>query len=81
MPRAGGSGIIPTRVCRFRLTSRGAEEERQDAITRKIVVNLNLQVLLAHEDEKQVYEYDSVSGDNDHPTDPGTFSIFRKERK
>lgn len=48
---------------------------------KNIEVNLKRQVLFAYENDKKVYEFDCVSGDEDHPTNIGTFTIFRKERK
>jgi lipoprotein-anchoring transpeptidase ErfK/SrfK len=44
-----------------------------------IVVNLEEQMVEAFEDKKKVFEFICVSGDEDHPTDKGTFKIFRKE--
>ena len=44
-----------------------------------IVVNLEEQTVQAFEGDKQVYDFICVSGDESHPTDQGTFKIFRKE--
>ena len=45
---------------------------------RHIVVNLDEQMVRAFEDDNQVYEFICVSGDDEHPTDKGTFKIFEK---
>lgn len=46
---------------------------------KKIVVNLEEQMVEAFEDDERVYQFICVTGDDDHPTDKGTFRIFRKE--
>jgi lipoprotein-anchoring transpeptidase ErfK/SrfK len=50
------------------------------ASTKKIIVKLNRQVLLAMEHNDVLAEFDCVTGDEEHPTDVGRFQIFRKER-
>ena len=48
---------------------------------RKIIkVSLARQSLDAYENDKLVYRFDCVTGTSDHPTEPGTFSIFKKDR-
>ncbi len=44
-----------------------------------IAVDLEEQMVRAYEDDKQVYEFICVSGDDDLPTDKGVFAIYRKE--
>jgi lipoprotein-anchoring transpeptidase ErfK/SrfK len=44
-----------------------------------IEVDLEEQKVEAFEDGQRVFEFICVSGDDDHPTDKGEFSIFRKE--
>ena len=44
-----------------------------------IAVDLEEQMVRAYEDDKQIYEFICVSGDDDHPTDKGVFKIFRKQ--
>ena len=44
-----------------------------------IVVNLEEQTVQAYEDDKKVYDFICVSGDESHPTDKGVFTIDRKE--
>ncbi len=46
---------------------------------KSIIVDLQDQSVEAFEDGKSVYKFICVSGDDDHPTDKGTFKIFRKE--
>ncbi len=48
---------------------------------KRISVNLDRQILQAFDNNKLVYEFDCVSGDQDHPTDKGRFQVFRKHRK
>ena len=48
---------------------------------RKIIkVSLDRQSLEAYENDKLIYQFDCVTGTSDHPTEPGTFSIFKKDR-
>lgn len=47
---------------------------------KSISVNLGQQILVAYEGKAEVFRFDCVSGDDGHPTDRGTFSIFRKNR-
>ncbi|MBI4795239.1 MAG: L,D-transpeptidase [Deltaproteobacteria bacterium] len=44
-----------------------------------IVVNLEEQMVEAFEDDERVYQFICVTGDDDHPTDKGTFKIYRKQ--
>lgn len=46
---------------------------------KQIKVSLEEQMVRAYEDDELVHEFICVSGDDDHPTDTGTFKIFRKE--
>ena len=50
-------------------------------IVTRIVVNLERQVLLAYENNREVYEFHCVTGDKDHPTPRGNFRVYRKHRK
>jgi lipoprotein-anchoring transpeptidase ErfK/SrfK len=52
-------------------------------IVTKIVVSLERQKLLAHENATIVYEFDCATGDSQNPTPRGNFSILpgRKHRK
>lgn len=45
---------------------------------KRIQVSLKQQYLEAYEGERRVYRFPCMSGDSDHPTDPGTFKIIRK---
>jgi lipoprotein-anchoring transpeptidase ErfK/SrfK len=47
---------------------------------KKIVVDLTNQTLEAIDAGQRVYQFDCVTGDSAHPTDKGTFKIFRKDR-
>jgi lipoprotein-anchoring transpeptidase ErfK/SrfK len=46
---------------------------------KRIEVSLEEQMVRAYEDDTLVYEFICVTGDDDHPTDSGTFKIFRKQ--
>ena len=46
---------------------------------KRIVVNLDEQRVEAFEGDEKVFDFICVSGDENHPTDTGTFKIFRKE--
>ena len=46
---------------------------------KRIKVLLGRQVLIAYEGARQVFEFDCATGDKDHPTEPGHFTVFRKE--
>jgi len=48
-------------------------------MTKRIEINLADQTLTAFDGTSQVYSFDCISGDDDHPTDPGTFHIFLKD--
>ena len=43
-----------------------------------IKVNLVRQIIEAYEGSTQVFRFECVTGDKDHPTDRGVFSILRK---
>jgi lipoprotein-anchoring transpeptidase ErfK/SrfK len=45
---------------------------------KKIEVDLDRQVLLAFDGSAKIYEFDCVSGDEDHPTPVGRFRVNRK---
>ena len=47
---------------------------------KSIRVNISRQSLEAYENDKFVYSFDCVTGTSDHPTEPGTFSVFKKDR-
>ena len=46
---------------------------------KEIRVHLDEQTVEALEDGEQVFQFICVTGDENHPTDQGTFHIFRKE--
>jgi lipoprotein-anchoring transpeptidase ErfK/SrfK len=46
---------------------------------KSIVVNLEEQTVEAFEDDELVHQFICVTGDDDHPTDKGTFKIYRKQ--
>lgn len=46
---------------------------------KRIVVNLEEQMVEALDGDEQVYQFICVTGDDDHPTDKGDFHIFRKQ--
>jgi lipoprotein-anchoring transpeptidase ErfK/SrfK len=48
---------------------------------KRIVVNLNAQTLRAFDGAKEVFSFDCVTGSKDHPTDPGTYHVLRKDAK
>jgi lipoprotein-anchoring transpeptidase ErfK/SrfK len=48
---------------------------------KRIRVNLSRQVLFAYDGKEEVYQFDCVTGDSDHPTGVGVFKIFRKHEK
>lgn len=43
-----------------------------------IKVNMAQQTVAAFEANKQIFSFECVSGDHDHPTNKGTFQIVRK---
>ena len=47
-------------------------------INKKILVNIERQILIAVEANKRVFEYDVVTGRPNKETHPGTFAISRK---
>jgi RHS repeat-associated protein len=58
----------------------GMAEDRIPKTDKKtIMINLDDQTLKAYEKKEIVFDFNIVSGDDDHPTDIGTFKIFRKE--
>ncbi len=46
--------------------------------TKTIKVSLNQQTVEAFEGNTRVFKFDCVTGDKDHPTDPGSFKILSK---
>jgi lipoprotein-anchoring transpeptidase ErfK/SrfK len=46
--------------------------------TKKIIVKLNRQVLIPCQNGEALFELDCVSGDEDHPTPTGKFTVLRK---
>jgi lipoprotein-anchoring transpeptidase ErfK/SrfK len=50
-------------------------------MSKRIEVNLDRQVLFAFDGASQVYCFDCVSGDEDHPTPTGHWSVIRKHAK
>ncbi|MBM4273738.1 MAG: L,D-transpeptidase [Deltaproteobacteria bacterium] len=46
---------------------------------KRIVVNLEEQMVEAYEDDDLIHQFICVTGDDDHPTDTGEFKIFRKQ--
>jgi L,D-transpeptidase catalytic domain len=46
--------------------------------TKKIVVNLDRQVVVLYQSGEAILVFDCVSGDDDHPTPEGHFRILRK---
>jgi lipoprotein-anchoring transpeptidase ErfK/SrfK len=49
-------------------------------MTKRIVVKLDRQVLLALEGKSAVHEFDCATGADTHATKPGLFTIHRKHR-
>ena len=49
-------------------------------MVKRIAVDLAEQQLSAYEGNKLVYRFNCVTGDNQHPTDPGTFRVIWKDR-
>jgi lipoprotein-anchoring transpeptidase ErfK/SrfK len=45
-----------------------------------IIVRLSLQVLEAYEEDKVICLFKCVTGDENNPTNPGTFHVFSKQR-
>ena len=50
-------------------------------MSKRIKVNLQRQVLFAYDSGREVFKFDCATGDKDHPTDTGQFTIFKKDRK
>src|SRR5262245_905866 len=46
----------------------------------EIVVNLKEQRLYAYENRREKFHFPCVIGDKEHPTVPGTFTIYRKHK-
>jgi lipoprotein-anchoring transpeptidase ErfK/SrfK len=47
--------------------------------TKKIVVNLDRQVVVLYQSGEAILTFDCVSGDEDHPTPEGHFKVLRKQ--
>jgi lipoprotein-anchoring transpeptidase ErfK/SrfK len=56
----------------------GKTTSKQAANKRRISVSLDQQIVEAYDGDKQVHRFECVSGDGDHPTDKGHFTIMRK---
>jgi lipoprotein-anchoring transpeptidase ErfK/SrfK len=52
----------------------------QTKVVKTIKVNLNDQIVEAFEGNSRVFLFDCVTGDKDHPTDIGVFTILRKHK-
>lgn len=50
-------------------------------MAKTIKVSLGRQILVAYDGTKEMFKFDCATGDEDHPTDPGRFTIFKKDRK
>ena len=48
---------------------------------KRILVEINRQVLTAFLGDEKVYEFDCTTGDSSHPTPKGKFKILRKHEK
>jgi len=54
-------------------------DDQSAATARKIIkIDLKQQIVETWLGDKPVHRFDCLSGDKEHPTDPGTFTIFRK---
>jgi len=62
----------------FGLTSTLFAEDNDAATNKKILVNIERQMLIAVEANKLVFEYDVVTGRPNKETHPGNFTITRK---
>ena len=66
-------------------TSSGQKKQAAPLTSKKprklIKINLAQQMLEAYEGDALVFRFQCVSGDKDHPTGRGTFSIFRKHER
>lgn len=49
--------------------------------SKRILVDLDRQVLTAYLGDSKVYEFDCTSGDSTHPTPKGSFKILHKHEK
>jgi lipoprotein-anchoring transpeptidase ErfK/SrfK len=47
--------------------------------TKKIVVNLDRQVVVLYQSGEAILTFDCVTGDEDHPTPEGHFQVMRKK--
>jgi lipoprotein-anchoring transpeptidase ErfK/SrfK len=47
----------------------------------RIEVSLQEQTVKAYDGPTLVYSFDCITGDKDHPTDPGNFRVFLKDEK
>jgi hypothetical protein len=80
-----GSAKVTTRLicCKFVLllivTLQMAADTKAEE--KQITVNLKAQTLTATEDGKVKFTFPCVTGDKDHPTKPGKFTIYRKHEK
>jgi lipoprotein-anchoring transpeptidase ErfK/SrfK len=50
-------------------------------IQKQILVELKTQTLTAFDGRKQIYKFDCVTGDDTHPTNPGVFNIFLRDKE
>lgn len=53
--------------------------QKTKAKPKTIKVNLMQQIVEAYEGKAQVFRFECVTGDKDHPTDKGVFKILRKQ--
>ncbi len=53
----------------------------QQNLNKKIIVDLDNQLLYAYEGKTLIYKLDCASGDEDHPTPVGTFKIYSMDEK
>lgn len=58
---------------------KAAREKKQPK--KVIKVNLAMQILEAYEDDTRIFRFECVTGDSDHPTDKGTFTIWDTGRR
>ena len=50
-------------------------------MAKTIKVFLSRQILIAYDGTKESFKFDCATGDKSHPTTPGLFPIFKKDRK
>lgn len=53
----------------------------QQNLLKKIIVDLDRELLYAYEGEKLVFKFDCASGDKNNPTPVGRFRVHRKHKK